>query len=557
MKTINRNDWQCFFPFNSIRDEQEKAIDFILNSFLNEKKKFCICDLGTGVGKSAIAVTVARYMNDKFSLEPFNDAYTSGSYLLTTQKILQEQYVHDFGSGSLNVLSSIKSSTNYTCNFYKDQSCSESRMLLKQFPDQLSGTEFYQSCKFNCVYACDKRAFLESPIGTTNFSYFLAETKHGFQVKPRRLLVIDECHTVENEIGKFIEVTFSEKFANDVLKCKLLKLDRNDDARALQVHSWIENSYLRALSKYLSGMSKAIKNFAGTDVTSFSTYSKRYDMLEKHKNKVLDFIKNFDDQNWILNVVEPQKFDKRSFRKFEFKPVNVSAFAKDTLYKSGEYILMMSATVIDKKVFTKSIGIDDKDAAYFYMPSPFPTENRQVHYAPVGKMSMKSIDQTLPKLANAVKFIIDQHENEKGIIHTGTFRAAQFLYANVDSSRFLIHDSYNREKVLKEHISGKNSTILLSPSMMEGIDLSDDSSRFQILCKIPFPYLGDKVVKKRMTIDPQWYQLQTIKSIVQAMGRSVRNSQDYAISYILDEDWQYFFNRNKHMFPRDFISCLK
>jgi Rad3-related DNA helicase len=93
--------------------------------------------------------------------------------------------------------------------------------------------------------------------------------------------------------------------------------------------------------------------------------------------------------------------------------------------------------------------------------------------------------------------------------------------------------------------------------MMEGIDLSGDASRFQILCKIPFPFLGDQVIRKRMEVNRSWYTYQTIKSIVQAMGRSVRNESDYAVSYILDADWERFFESNKHMFPDEFKTAIK
>ena len=34
--------------------------------------------------------------------------------------------------------------------------------------------------------------------------------------------------------------------------------------------------------------------------------------------------------------------------------------------------------------------------------------------------------------------------------------------------------------------------------MQEGVDLKGDCSRFQVICKIPYPYLGDKWVKARM-----------------------------------------------------------
>ena len=135
------------------------------------------------------------------------------------------------------------------------------------------------------------------------------------------------------------------------------------------------------------------------------------------------------------------------------------------------------------------------------------------------------------------------------------FRIAQYLNDNIKSSRILIHDSLNREEVLKFHKTSKNPTVLLSPSMTEGIDLADDAGRFQIMCKVPFPYLGDKVILKRMEKDKDWYDYQTVKTVVQAFGRSVRHEDDYAISYILDRDWQYFFKRTYNMFPEE-LKCI-
>jgi ATP-dependent DNA helicase DinG len=86
--------------------------------------------------------------------------------------------------------------------------------------------------------------------------------------------------------------------------------------------------------------------------------------------------------------------------------------------------------------------------------------------------------------------------------------------------------------------------------------LADDASRFQILCKVPFPYLGDAAVQKRMVANPQWYNYQTVKSVVQALGRSIRNESDHAISYILDQDWERFYKNSKDMFPLEFSAAI-
>ena len=152
---------------------------------------------------------------------------------------------------------------------------------------------------------------------------------------------------------------------------------------------------------------------------------------------------------------------------------------------------------------------------------------------------------------------IRDSKNEKGIIHAHSYKIAHYLRRSIKSSRILIHDSSNREEILKKHVNSKKPTVLLSPSMTEGVDLSDEASRFQVICKVPYPYLGDKLVKKRMHRWKWWYPMQTAKTIVQAVGRSVRSSEDHAITYILDADWDRFYSRSNRYFPQGFKDCLK
>ena len=105
-------------------------------------------------------------------------------------------------------------------------------------------------------------------------------------------------------------------------------------------------------------------------------------------------------------------------------------------------------------------------------------------------------------------------------------------------------------------MNSKSDTVLLSPSMAEGVDLKGDFSRFQIICKVPYPYLGDKIVKKRMNKWKRWYDLQTAKLIVQSAGRSVRSVDDTAVTYILDADWGRFYSKNSDILPEGFKKCI-
>ena len=103
-------NYEKFFPFKEIRDQQREAIEFALREF-ESGKKFVIIEAGTGVGKSAIGVTISRALSSQMDRI---DSHKPGAYFLTTQKILQDQYLSDFG-GNNGRMTSLKSSSNYQC----------------------------------------------------------------------------------------------------------------------------------------------------------------------------------------------------------------------------------------------------------------------------------------------------------------------------------------------------------------------------------------------------------------------------------------------------------
>lgn len=544
---INIDSWRRYFPFEHVRTQQEQAINFALNAYESGVKSV-VLELATGVGKSAIGICIARYLEAQLPVKERDEEGMPlvGAYFLSTQKLLVEQYVRDFSS----LVKTLKSSSNYRCKHYTDNSCAESKRLLQKLGKQLNGTEFQKTCKNECTYSLEKQDFIDSPISITNFAYFLAETTYAGKLTPRALLVVDECHNTEAELGKFIEVSFSEKFARDVLKCKIPKLDSQE-----AVLDWVKSTYKKSVNKYVRELEKNMVKIS--DATEgYGEFTKQYEMLEKHSGKIDQFIEVYNPSNWVMNIAYPQEGNRRGARKFEFKPIDLGPYSQKVLLKSGARLLMMSATVVDHEVFCESIGLKSEDVAYLRIGSPFSVKNRPIHYIPAGAMSKDNIDKTLPVMVEAIKMILEKHPGEKGIIHAVNYKIAKYLKENIVSNRLLTHEPANRDEVLKKHIMCDEPTVLLSPSMMEGVDLADDSSRFQVLCKVPFPYLGDLVISKRMGKNKMWYPYTTAKLVIQAFGRSVRNDKDHAISYILDADWERFYSRNVHMFPQEFRSSF-
>jgi len=529
------------FPYPEIREQQQEAINFALKALLDDDKRFVIIEAGTGVGKSAVGYTVSRIVNEHLSEE---ESYKPGAWYVTTQKILQDQYVKDYAGRGM---CSIKSASNYACSFKRGNTCADSRQELRVEP---KGTKFWKTCTFSCVYKTAKESFLAAESSVTNFPYLLTEASYSGQITPRNMLVIDEAHNASSELSKFVEITITERFAKGQLKLTFPNM--TTQFQALQ---WIENIYYPKLKSHKKHVEAMLEKYQGlqSKLKDFVTLSRQLQLLRSHYDKITQFLKIYSKENWVFDIVEG--FGRKSTR-IQFKPIDVAAYADPILFRLGRKVIMMSATILDKDGFCEMLGIDKNDAEFISLSSPFPVKNRPIFVCPIGRMSMKEIDATLPKLADAVKSILEQHKGEKGIIHAHSYKIANYLKRNIRSKRILIHDTDNRDTVLAKHIRSKEPTVLLSPSMTEGVDLVDETSRFQIVCKVPYPYLGDKLVRKKMNKWDWWYPLQTAKSVVQAVGRNVRSHEDFAVTYILDDDWHRFYKRNVRFFPEGFRNSI-
>ena len=363
--------------------------------------------------------------------------------------------------------------------------------------------------------------------------------------------MIDEAHNVETELSKFIEISVSERFTKQVLKTKLPNLSTHH-----QAFTWIKDIYYPKLSSYMKHVEQTLEKYnkVKEKLNQFVSLTRQLQIMEGHYQRLTYFLSIHTKENWIFEV---QKSEIQDLSKLSFKPIDVSKYAQQYLFRLGCKILFMSATLIDSDKFFEMVGIDKNESESLHLPSPFPVKNRPILYVPIGRMTSKEIDASLPNLANAIKKILEVHKNEKGIIHTHSYKIANYLKNKIRSKRILVPNSNNRDEMLKKHLNNKKPTVLISPSMTEGVDLDEDASRFQIICKVPYPFLGDKLVKKRMNKWKWWYPFQTVKTIIQSVGRSVRSKDDTAVTYILDAEWDRFYDRNRKLFPDDFRACLR
>lgn len=597
---ISKKDYAQFFPFPEIREPQERAINFILNSF--KTSRFVILEAGTGVGKSAIGVTVSRYLQSNHSFlyrpdELENEEEQTTSYFLTPQKILQKQYIEDFGCvqmgnnkkkkmkhrerdleheqgadssdedrckgnigdiEDLYYMNSISSSSNFRCKEDKNMSCADRSRLAKIKGES---DEKFRKCGRKCIYRQSKDQFKADRDGVTNMQYFLSETTYVGELKKRRLLVIDEAHNCDSELSNFIDITITDGLVSSLGLIFPEKEYMTEDT----TKPWIDKVFRPALMTEIEELTKETKEF-GKGSRRFNRKMKqelmdklkRLESLETLAMQINKFIQHYKKDDWILDVALKIEYidgrNKEVIDKVTYKPVVVAGMAEDYLFKWGDKILFMSATILSKKIFCELIGLNGDTTAMVSIPSPFPIKNMPMYYTPAGSMSYSSINETLPKAAKLIQRILKKHKTEKGIIHSHSYKTTEYIKENTGeySARILTHTSKNRDRILLKHKTSTRPTVLMSPSMQEGVDLKGNCSRFQVICKIPYPYLGDKWVKARMKRWNWWYNYETAKTIIQSIGRSIRNETDYATTYIIDSAWSSFFGRTKYLYPPGF-----
>ena len=90
--------------------------------------------------------------------------------------------------------------------------------------------------------------------------------------------------------------------------------------------------------------------------------------------------------------------------------------------------------------------------------------------------------------------------------------------------------------------------------MEEGVDLPYENVTFQIIFKIPYPFLGDAQIKARKDADSEWYMTETIRKLVQTQGRGMRAEDDHCTNYVLDSSFNGII-RNK-LCPKSFKECV-
>lgn len=531
-------NWREFFPLEHIRQKQEKALDFVFR-MINRGVKDIVVAAPTGTGKSAIGAALAFWADQK----TFPLAGRGGAYYLCTQKLLQDQLDEDVGRypPMLRSAASLKSACEYKCPSHGDCATGMARKPPCQNLRQQA-----------CTYRRQVQLFLNSSMAVTNYPYFFTERAYLQQFPSRRILIADECHTLENQLLKFVELTVGpEEVETYVPRIGTPPpLPRLEDFVA-----WVNEVYLPNVDVYLTKFTP--ESMTATELRAFNEAT-------NHLNKIVRALADIenDPNNWVYwqENVDSLNTQARGLVCYA-KPLSAAPFFQDYMLNTSDVRIYLSAFPGTKAVFCRTLGLDPEGTAMLTLGSVFAKEHRPIIASFMGSMSRTNQAKSLPVLFRALAKIFVHHSDTKGIIHCHSYALGKAIFDHFKGTDHTFRLRFptkadEREKVYREHRETKSPSIIISPSFTEGFDFSGDAARWQVIAKVPYPYLGDRQVAAKKDMDEEWYALKTVSTIIQASGRIVRSETDTGTTYITDSDFKYLWDRWSYLFPSWWTEAL-
>jgi len=526
------------------RSQQIELIQKCKNT-INNGKKFILVNAPTGSGKSYFAIMFSNwyrnYVNDEARID-----------IVTNSKLLQNQYKNSF-----DFIKVLKGQSNYHCSQHSCncQQGKEMNSLLKK------------KCG-SCPYDIAKQIWVNSDMGLSNFhllNSFFIYAQDPVLERNANLLIVDEAHDFESVFCDFLSIKLSgklfkkygmdqtevEKFENlldkiktieefmDFLEMKFLPTINglHDKYEALLKH----NKNRKLYYQYFSYISKQIEKFDT--------------VLVKYSN---------DPNNWSLDISRSK--DRRI--ELLIEPIWGYDYLKEYIWRKYDHVLFMSGSILDQKMFCFINGLEPELSDYYELDSTFPVENRPIYYVKCGKMTYNSKKTTFEKQVPIIENILKKYPDKNGIIHTTNYEIADWIKNSIDNDRLVNHDSETREDIVTKFLNENNrnddteekkvktNSVMISPSLMSGISLDEDLSRFQIIVKVPYPNIGSNKIKERQKADRKWYDWKTCVDIIQMTGRSVRSDTDWAHTFILDSSFSDIMKRTTYL-PRWFTNSIK
>lgn len=558
-------------PGLKFRPQQKEAILDILTAYNEDPSGIYLLNAPTGSGKSVIAMLVSDFLAFK----------GNRGYILASDLSLHAQYIKDFSKLQLWNWGNIKGVDNYRC-VVNDEKFSVGECKNK-------GTSYEAaeslSCFKQCGYLIARKKAIRAKVSLLTYPYALIQRNYvedkqkgkgkSAPFPQRDFVVCDEAHKlldiVQNHFSPIVSYDIIKKIekliegldgiGQKIPKIKLIRLKKIID----HIYDQEDHSNLLLLLKGITEILEVIVSSTG-ELRETASEEFGDDKIPQEWLVIfnlVDWIKDchckLEDYCEIIDKVGIEKLIKNpNDKSIVFNCIDEYYLLQKHFFSKFGFKLLMTATMGNPKDFMKNHGISS--AKYFKMESHFNWEKSPIIFYPGKKMSTRFLSENIQWAIDRVTAVIRSHSEDAGIIHSGSYELTNKIWNKLPKDvkkRIILYKGSEEKGLALKKMNKKPGMILMGPSILEGLDMIDDKSRFQIFLKVPYPHLGDKYVAAKLEYSQGWYNYVTSIAILQGVGRSVRTEKDWAVTYMLDGCFADLMKSSSNQFPPEFKARIK
>ena len=484
-------------PYDSVRAEQRHLIPLICDA-LKDGYENIIVECPTGSGKSMIAYALPLI-------------FDSSAYISTPLKGLQEQYLRDhsfmasaMGRANYSCILSKESlmkegcpsdatASTAPCRMVEDYKC-EHAFNKDELESILNGEKLETECGYYDSYA----QALKNRWFVGNTTFLTAMHLYGRPaLPPRPLMIVDEAHTLVNQLESFYDLRLSMR--------RLVKLLVGSKA-SKETQKKIKKAWAFPEIKSMKPDTSMDKRHK--DIIQFLLYLRKLVAEielkinnDEYRKEELGDVKDFHtrclllmgelQRNWKGWVYQFDDDEIRSVIRFE--PLSIANQAKELFLELGYQRVFMSGTIISPDVFMDELGLKkSKTIVIRVSNSSFPAKSRPLLTGVKGGLMVfdKKFNGVRPKdidkAADAIARISKNYPKQKGLIlpYTDTIESLlvnSLMDNHPEVATRLIQHTKNpqeREEVLSNFRTKGGSGMLVSTYANQGYD--NDKIHFTI-----------------------------------------------------------------------------
>lgn len=425
------------------------------------------------------------------------------AHTITPSNVLIDQYIDTYPETNF-----LKGKAHYTCST-SGLSCQEWTNACGQKP-----------CE-GCGYTASKaRAKVEPTFFNPMSLFYFRMQNPTFRPK---VLVLDECQLLAGMVLMMTGTRLHKRIYKYTAACLN------------------ELTLSNFLDKHIKGLRKL--------VTIYQNNTDKLKEVTEELERITLTKKGLDEDPQNYAIWEEHKTVRgRRESYLHVRPIRPPRFLMDRLLDADKLILM-SGTVFPSDIADL---IGDRPYKLIDLPSPIAKERRPIYYRPMPFQLNYNTDPV--KIVGQIESVLAAHPGQNAIIHV-SYGLSEKLRPH-----FTVPVMFNT-KADKDEILAKfkeRGGVFLAAGCAEGIDLSGDQARVNIIVKLNFPDLKDPTVQKRKAVEDgdDWYSLTTLKTTIQMAGRSTRSEDDWSNTYVLDPNFGRLVMKYKKVLPKSFTEAI-